>query len=154
MCHVRQWNLSYQSLTSYEARARLRSLKQDNPEFWFELTQKRIQDVTLKESEPQAEDAEEVEFHGGDDGELDDSDIPLKMVIDSIVTGRKPKNVRARENGTFESIQAEHVEDVSDTAEMKAEDLGRGKRVRKANRLYAAFWKHNDNDESDKEDGS
>jgi predicted membrane protein len=83
----------------------------------------------------------------------------LKMVIKSIITGRQPKNLRSRKNGTFEFVaDGEPVEDaVSNTVEGEREDLGdlgRVKWVKKANHLYTVFWKHNDNDGSDKEDGA
>ncbi|KAG1872308.1 hypothetical protein DFJ58DRAFT_635311, partial [Suillus subalutaceus] len=38
MCHVHTFNLSFESLTSYAVREKLRSLKVDDPQFWDELT--------------------------------------------------------------------------------------------------------------------
>jgi hypothetical protein len=38
MCRTGKFNLSYQSLTSFTAREKLRNLKSTNPEFWQELT--------------------------------------------------------------------------------------------------------------------
>ena len=154
MCRVREWDLSYKCLTSYAARARLRSMKDDDPDFWFKLTKKHSQDLAPKESEPQIEDTEETNFDGEDDCELDDSDVPLKTVIDSIVMGRQPNTLRVRKNGTFKSNQdIEPVDEVvSSNVGEKTEDFGRGKWVKKANRLYTGFWRHNDNDGSDNED--
>jgi hypothetical protein len=37
MCCTGEFNLSYQSLTSFTARKKLHNLKSTNPEFWQEL---------------------------------------------------------------------------------------------------------------------
>ena len=55
MSRVRQWNLSYGSLTSFEAREKLRTLKTEEPVFWGELTASTTHDLPCLE-----EQAEEV----------------------------------------------------------------------------------------------
>ena len=129
-------------------------MKDDDPDFWFELTQKRAEDLVPKESEPQVEDSEEASFDGEDDCAVDDSDVPLTTVISSIITGEQPKNLHTRKNGTFKSTEDVGLVDevVSGKTEEKIENLGRGERIKTANRSYIAFWRHDDNDGSDKEE--
>lgn len=37
MCHVRTFNLMYESLTSHAVREKLNNLKVEDPQFWDEL---------------------------------------------------------------------------------------------------------------------
>jgi hypothetical protein len=129
-------------------------LKQDDPEFWKQLTSKRLQDSAPAESEPQVEDANE-ENDGFEDDDVDDSDISLGIVINSMLSGSSPQNFLTKDSGTFQSPEdPEPVdEEAQNEAAEKVEELGRGKRAKRANRLYTAdFWRHNNGDGSDKED--
>lgn len=154
MCHVRGFNLSYQSLTSYSAREKLRNLKQDNPEFWNELT---------CQNQDQMKDGDDIETLG-DEGELgspdgvvlDDTDVSCSSVIADMLSGiiragnEKPFGALTS-NGEAETMEfmvdtaaevKDNVDDNTDTA-----DLGRGRRKKKANSLYShSFWRHHDED--------
>lgn len=55
-------------------RAKLRQLKETDPEFWKELTSKYAEELAPPENVPQPEDDAE------DLGTLDDSDVPLKVL--------------------------------------------------------------------------
>jgi hypothetical protein len=72
---VRQWNLSFDCLTSVAARARLRNLKETDLEFWKELTSS--ENPVPSENDPQSEDTV-------DSGEIsveDDSNVPLGVLL-------------------------------------------------------------------------
>jgi hypothetical protein len=132
----------------------LRALKQDDPEFWKQLTSKHLQDAAPAESEPQAEDAHE-ESIGFEDTKVDNSDIPLGAVINSMLTSSTPKNLLTKDNGMFQSPDDTEPadEEVKGKAAERVEELGRGKRAKHTNHLYRVnFWRHNDEDGLDKED--
>jgi hypothetical protein len=71
MCRTGNFDLSYDSLISYEARQKLRGLKTTDPEFWAELTQ-RTGPVLEVPGETIVEDDETTEPLVEDD-----SDLPL-----------------------------------------------------------------------------
>ena len=58
LCHVQGWNLSYDSLTLYEMREKLRLLKTSDPEFWAELCNNLNTSNMPKEGEMVVEDEE------------------------------------------------------------------------------------------------
>ena len=153
MCRVRGFNLSYQSLTSFEARERLRSLKSTDPDFYAELSAGRNLGE-IKHDEVVQEDDPEIVGIGEVD---DDSDLPCKAVI-AIVTGQPPpmKLLTAADGSLASAAQAEslELETTSSSGEISApEELGVGKRKRTANVLYKSdnFWHHRDEDSSDDE---
>jgi hypothetical protein len=73
---VRQWNLSFNSLTSVAARARLRELKETDPEFWRKLTNHTAENLIPAENKPQPEDEVDPEDSDIMVDDLDDSDVP------------------------------------------------------------------------------
>jgi hypothetical protein len=75
LCRVRGWDLSFESLTSYEMHEKLRSLKTDDPTFWAELN--TVASNVPKEGETVVEDEETVE----DDSAGDDSAIGIAEVV-------------------------------------------------------------------------
>lgn len=146
MCSVRDFNLSYASLTSFPARERLRKLKETDPEFWTELT-------TSKEKEPVetgenvAEDDMEAETAAFDD----DSDVPITALVDFVVSGQPKEGVKVQEGGLRSAAAVEAV-DYEDERPSWAEEVGAGedshrapgKRKVTANRKYTGtqFWTH------------
>jgi hypothetical protein len=46
MCRVKDFNLSYDCLTGYAVRDKLRNLKKTDPEFWKELTAASVPEPT------------------------------------------------------------------------------------------------------------
>ena len=133
--------------------AKLRQLKETDPEFWKELTSKYAEELAPPENVPQPEDDAE------DLGIQDDSDVPLKLLTREL-TGQgttQATGYTISEGGAIVSSSlAEQFEeeDVQTKAESDSvdKDLGRGKRRKQSNRLYSAktFWMHGDNN-SDEE---
>lgn len=151
MCRVREWNLSYGCLTSFNTRKRLWEMKDRDPEFWKELTEVKTvglpaPDVTMPEDEPDREDQL-----------TDDSELPLNAVIEEIINGTCPDGIAHCPTGGLMSVaDAERLDlepepDVvaSQDVETKDTKLGRGKRHRTENKLYTSstFWRHHDDDD-------
>jgi len=152
MCKVREWNLSYECLTGVAVRSRLRELRNTDPEFWKELTTRQSEDIVPPEHVEQPEDkvstCDTVDTN-------DDSDVPISAIIGVMLEGSVPSRYSAQDDGGLMCIAvAECAEDVDDS-EMSSsdkkhdsapEDMGRGKRVKTANRLYKIdqFWRHDD----------
>jgi hypothetical protein len=80
---VRGWNLSYESLTSFEVHEKLQNLKADNPGFWSKLSMEK-EDTTLPAADDNVpEDAVDVEE---EDSYGDDSSIPLSAIVDTVIS--------------------------------------------------------------------
>lgn len=114
LCVVWQGNLSYECLTGFEARSALRNMRSTDPEFWAELTTKKLCDCVPAEDEAQAEDVIlDPDNKEGDAGNVDYSDLPVKEVIGALVDGTCPEGMVAREEGGFRSTaNAERLDDV------------------------------------------
>jgi hypothetical protein len=83
-CEVRGWNLSYECLTSYNARERLRQEKNNDTPFWNELQKKSLIDLRPTDDEVVSEDAMPCVNMDEEDGP-DDSDImPAEVVADIV----------------------------------------------------------------------
>jgi hypothetical protein len=151
MCAVRDWNLSYSCLTSYAARSKLRGLRESDPEFWDELTSKKLGERVPPEDMPQPEDTLPTPDN---DGSLDDSDVPVHSVINNIIHKKVPKGYAILPDGGIEAnAEAERFGDADETVVNESidgvdKDLGRGKRKRKPNTRYntSTFWRHDDSD--------
>ncbi len=146
MCEVHGWNLSYACLTGYAARSKLRELRDTDPKFWDELTSKKFEATVPPEDIPQPED---TALEDGNDG-VDNSDVPIKSVINNIIDKKVPKGYAIIPGGGIEAnTEAERFSDV-DTA-VDGNELGRGKRKRKPNGRYnsSSFWRHNDDSDSE-----
>ena len=85
MCRVNGWNLSYESLTSFEARKKLRDLKVDDPEFWNELSAEMVASNQPASNEVVPEDMVD---EGDHDEYGDDSSIGLATVVKAVVDER------------------------------------------------------------------
>jgi hypothetical protein len=115
MCCVRQWNLSYGSLTSYEAREKLRALKTEEPSFWSELTASMTHDLPGLNEHSIEEDTEK-----DDDGDNhgDDSSLEMSTLLSALETGEVASNVFVGGNGGLvpqpeneaDDVEAEPVE--------------------------------------------
>ena len=112
MCRVRQWNLSYGSLTSNETREKLRTLKKEEPLFWDKLSASKTHN--LPGSEEHIEEDEERLDDEDDKG--DDSSLEMSAVLSAVVTGEVARNVSVGGNGGLVSqneaddVEAEPVE--------------------------------------------
>ena len=149
---MRDLDLSYECLTGTAVRAKLRNLRDTDPIFWNELTSPDPQAVLPPEDVPQAED----EYSDTVD-DVDDSDVPIDVVIENLVAGVAPQGYVVGDGGRFQAeVDAERFDDKPateiDGGDDSGKKMGRGKRRKQANRLYGAFWRHNDSEPSDVED--
>ena len=78
----------------------------------------------------------------------DDSNIPLKVLVSSLVSGAEPDNDFVDTNMGFRS-QAD-----AKSLNKESEETGRGKRKRRQNTLYASenFWRHYNKDKAEVEE--
>jgi len=133
-------------------RAKLRQLKETDPEFWKELTSRYAEELAPPENVPQPEDDAE------DLGTLDDSDVPLKLLTRELTAQGAVTQTMGyiiSEGGAIVSnslAEQFEEEDVQTNTDGGDKERGRGKRIKQANRLYSAktFWMHGD-DNSDEE---
>ena len=145
MCCTGGFNLSYASLTSYEARQKLRDLKTTDPNFWNELTQKTTADAAgmADENMSKDEDIGEVSFE-------DDSDLPCETIIAHVLGPDLGAGVISTPDGNLMSTVAAESLDRDETkgsvgegnviAPIDQDDLGHGKRKITKIKLYDSFW--------------
>jgi hypothetical protein len=150
MCRVKEFNLSYNCLTGYAVRDKLRNLKKTDPEFWKELTAASVPEPTNRNDT-----FEEDNVEGSDMFFDDDSDLSCDMIIACVTGSGIPETVSSMDGGNLVSVA--HAELMDDNGESNdaqlevplAEELGPGKRKRQANTLYNAqvFWRHHDDED-------
>jgi hypothetical protein len=166
LCKVREWDLSYECLTSPRIRKRLRDEESQNTEFWQELQARRTSRSLPSGTTKFAEDNEDQDDEGPDD-----SDVSVAAVIADVANKRKGRVARKPEleGGGLQS--AGLAEDLEAGAEPAPEDLeldansepaagaggdeeeeGRSRRKRKQNRQYLGWLRHDDDDGSDVEE--
>src|ERR1700732_3449514 len=110
MCCTGNFNMSYESLTGYDARQKLRDLKKTDLEFWDQLTRKAVLEVDIpaKECIAENEDAADTLFE-------DDSDLPCDTIIANVL-GFQPAGVKSTAAGDMvstaaaESLDADEME--------------------------------------------
>ena len=156
MCCVRSFNLSYESLTGYPVREKLRSLKINDPQFWEELTchvAKETEDgvVVNKLEAP----GEEADLDCTDPS--DDTDVSCASVIADMLGEAPSMQVEKLNGGLASKAEAESMDFAVDAAVDMAKHcerqpdeaaLGRGRRQKKVNSLYSQkFWRHHDDGE-------
>ena len=132
---------------------KLRELRTADDPFWAELTHANPRPVT---GAVVVEDM--IEIPEGEE-DLDDSNVNLRDVIAATHREAVPKRRHGRtftlENGSLVSAaDAENIEEIPKAVEEgEAEDIGRGKQKKTANRLYhlSDFARHWDNEASDVE---
>jgi hypothetical protein len=160
MCRTKEYDLSYECLTGYVVRDRLRNLKKTDPEFWNELTAASVPEPTNKDHtfEEDNMDTPDTRFD-------DDSNLKCDTIIAGVTGSDLPEGVLLTEDGDLVSVvQAESMEDningefsePPSDVQLAAEELGPGKRKRRANTLYNSniFWRHHDNEDPNNEPGS
>ena len=144
-CVVRQWNLSFNCLTSVAAHARLCELKETDPEFWEKLTNHSAENLVPAENKPQPEDIVDPEDVMVDD--LDDSDVPIGVIVQELTEKNVCKGFVVADTGVLvANWEAERFDDETRPIVDLDENLGRGKRQRWPNQLYnnSTFWHHDD----------
>jgi hypothetical protein len=163
LCRVRGWDLSYESLTSYEMREKLRSLKTTDPTFWAELCNDVASNVP-KEGETVVEDEEVVE---DDDSVGDDSAVGIAEVVAEVLKLKEGSRTDGKTDGLTLSNFAEddglgeaptnnpamniltsNSDPATSSKIVTTVDSERGKRKRVANKWYPMknFIRHDDND--------
>lgn len=147
MAGTRGLNLSYGSLTCYATREKLRQLKHDNPEFWKELDegrQRALADLEAAALEDEKTNAGPRETMLDDDSAVSSHQVVAEMmpghteaaIVKSVAIDQLINGVVA--TGEAESLDFCGGEEIGREVE---EELGRGKRKRKANTLYShRFW--------------
>ena len=148
------WNLSYSSLTGVAAWAHLRELKTSNPIFWEELTSTNLEQDLPGGDILQQED-ERANLTATDN--VNDSDVPITVVIESLIHGSSPAGYKVSGDGGFEAVTAAETFDDDELPDNNGNgevELGCGKHQQKSNRLYdmKQFWRHY-NDENSSEEG-
>jgi hypothetical protein len=142
MCKAGEFNLSYASLTSLEARRVLCELPESDPDFWAELTQPRtrLSAPALTTEEALEEDADAMDL----DNPGDDSVVPLEVVAELMAGDADISDefVPGDEWGLVSTADAEEtlrevIEGVEiDTTQATKNGEGRGQRKKMKNRLY------------------
>ena len=74
LCVVREWDLSYATLRSFNMQDSLRKLRDDDPEFWSQLT--RADEKLVVGAVVDEDVVPDV-----DDGNLDDTDVSLRDIV-------------------------------------------------------------------------
>ena len=142
-------------------------MKDTDPEFWKELTMKTTESVSLPDEDTMTPEDECLLAAELEDEDHDDSEVPTKTVIAMVLEKKVPKGTAARQSGSLmsnraaESLDSDVVDEDTDEKRLgtssggksvaTVDEMGPGKRKRKANMLYREFWRHNDNDDSDVE---
>ena len=137
-------NLSYESLTSFSARETLRQLKNTDPSFWKELNEGRQRAVTDSEAGALEDELTRIREEVAVD---DDSAVPICQVSSEMVLDNKAAGIGSQNGGIVPWGEAESLDfSGGDEVARRVEDeLGRGKRKRKANTLYShSFWLSHD----------
>jgi hypothetical protein len=127
-------------LTGVAARLKLRGLRESNPEFWEEL-------INVSPPDDEVSQPEDQDKPPPDSG-IDDVDVPIQALVESMVKKRVSKGYVVIPDGGMEAdtvVEAFNDAVVSEDTSVTLE-LGRGKRRKKPNTLYTSFWRHNDND--------
>lgn len=155
MCKTGNFNLSYESLTSFEAREKIFNLHQTDPKFWSEL-------MAGKTGEPVVGGDVEEDNMEREAADLDDSAVDGDDVVANVVLGMVPSGavVKAGGLGLARAAIAESIEyteqmpvdeDVSadeerpewaDGGAAESSIRGAGKRKVTGNKYYAKFWHH------------
>lgn len=154
MCTTGPFNLSHTSLTSFDAREKLRNMKHTNPVFWEELNAGRPAEPVVGESVIEDDVVAEFERDGvvaALERDEDDSDLSCEVVVASTVTGSIPEGV-CKKKGRFASAAAAESIDYEEEVENWAITIGveegssraAGKRTVKPNPKYSGvqFWQH------------
>jgi hypothetical protein len=153
LCIVRNFDLSHETLRSFEMQEKLHQLHEANDPFWLELTTPSRQHQSPVTDAVVAEDAQPDV-----DGDLDDSAVNLNDVLAAThkkpMSKKKARQILPHENGGLLLVaDAEQLNTELPELEegRKEDDVGRGKRRKTMNRLYRLddFARHWDNDGSD-----
>jgi hypothetical protein len=129
-------------------------MKTNDPTFWAELTKSETLVDLPNSNECQPENVDHETSL--EDVLADDSDLAMPTLIGVMTGSELPDNVGTRDGAGLVSIaDAENVDLQLESAEAnpeanienKPKEEGRGKRPKFANKLYSAFWRHNDGDD-------
>lgn len=156
LCKVREWDLSYETLTSPQIRARLRKEEAEETEFWRELQENKADKYLPPEGKEVTEDVVDEE-EGPDDSDIS----PAAVVADVTASKRRRGRVARKSDGSglrsmaladdFEMVLEPVASEATGSAEETKE--GRPKRAKKPNQHYLGpgWLYHDDEDDSDVE---
>ncbi|KAJ7196687.1 hypothetical protein GGX14DRAFT_672342 [Mycena pura] len=151
MCKVREWDLSYECLTSPRIRSRLRKEQSEKTAFWDELQSNTL---PADDENDVAEDQMPRVDMDEEDGP-DDSDISPGAVIADVTGIKKRRRVAKKPDGvglcSAAAAEDPEAEVGPDDLEGEKEDskLGRSKRLRKVTRRYLDWLNDDDSEEED-----
>ena len=167
MCHVRDWDLSFECLQSRKAWEALQELRAADPIFSKELEKGKGAWLPT-EDEVVAED----QIPDTEDDDTDDSDVLIKTLNQAVVNRDLVSGVVEHSPGVLMSVRDaedievvagdvmggetgtgevgnEHVLKKKAKAKAEPEEHGHRKQKRVPNPKYASFWWHYDSDASD-----
>ncbi|PPR06566.1 hypothetical protein CVT24_001800 [Panaeolus cyanescens] len=135
-CKVRSWDLSYECLTSFRAREKLRNLKHENPQFWAELSNDVVKVPCNMVNGKVAEDNQDLDQDNSKD--IENSHVPISLVVQQTIcqdATPSPESVIKVNNSDAERAFDDEAE---------ADLHFQGAKVDKAPFFdcYDAFWKH------------
>ncbi|KAK6977819.1 hypothetical protein R3P38DRAFT_2581118 [Favolaschia claudopus] len=157
LCKVREWDLSFECLTSVKIRARLRKEEEENTAFWQELqtnSKERIHQDLPSDDEAVAEDIlPEIEAEENPD----DSEISPRAVLADVSKRRRGRVARKADGGLRSTTQADDLDAETEPAEeaeggTDGERETRGKRKTRPNQRYLGWIRHLDDVDSDVEE--
>jgi hypothetical protein len=152
---VREWNLSYESLTSPQIRARLRE-EDEKTEFWKELQGNKADKYLPSESKEIAKDIVDEE-EGPDDSDISPAAVVADVTVSKSRRGRVAR--KSTGSGLRSSVLADDIDVVPEppsegrdgAEEVQEQGTGRATRTWKPNRHYLGpGWLYRD-DEQDSE---
>lgn len=116
------------------------SLKDTKISFWEELTSPHSADIPAEDIlQPEDNVADHME------DELDDSEVQLNDLVNSIVANIVPTGYQISSAGGLEAkADAENMDETVETVDIKSRDkeLGHGKHIKQSSCLYRDFWQH------------
>jgi hypothetical protein len=149
-CVVGKWNLSWESITSVDARKAMLALRKTDPQFWAEIEQPRSferegtpqLETPAQDGKPEHEmelDSDKCPF--GDDEDYDelDSAVDVDVLIQQVIS---PDAAVESPSDAVSNALAENL----DPGQVTVPKLRRGKRRKTSNRLYQDFIVMSDED--------
>jgi hypothetical protein len=141
------FNLSYESLTSFATRQVLHQLRNTDLTFWKELDEGRQCALTVDLQVAVLED--KLTAEGGTTVD-DDTAMHNKNVVVKLISGKRAAGEAAGKSNKMVAYGEAELTDFNGGKEivgMVKEELGCGKRRRKANALYShSFWLNHGDD--------
>jgi hypothetical protein len=139
--------LSYECLTSYQAREKLRDIATNDQELYRKIIGDKANVPDEHTALPEDDLDVEIEYE-------DDVEVPIKKAVRAFATGtlNDDDDITFGYPGSLQVVtEAETTMEVDEVGMVTIEQEGRGKRLKKKNKLYdiQQFCRHWDEDDSD-----